>query len=142
MKLLRCANAAAGEYGQPPLYETSATMSPVEMKRQDTIRRLDNNIKRVRVPDESLRAGVDAQAEAEKKKEDGEMMMTAACHVSIGWALKAPENGALEKLKSRGGGDDGEFGIRVESVKVKMGNGISVIALSEKRDSSNGIIER
>ena len=86
--------------------------------------------------DEILQDGLKEKSKAEKEEED----IVTAFHVSIGWALKAPEEGASEKLKNLGADSKG-FEIRVDNVKVKMGNGISVIPLTENRDSSNGIIE-
>ena len=87
--------------------------------------------------DGSLREGSEARMEAEKETDE----MAASFHVSIGWALKPPEEVVLgEWTRLDGDGEEG-FEIKVENVKVKMGNGVSMIALSEKRESRNGILE-
>ena len=130
LKLLKASNAAAGEFGQPPLYATTETQADYEKTNQKP------RAKRVRLGGGDFRDGLAAKAEVDKEDEE----MVGAFHFSIGWTLKAPDERTVERLKDVTAASKG-FDIRVENVKVKMGNGVSVIPLTEKRDSSNGIIE-
>lgn len=137
--LLGAANDAAREYGQGLLYsDAGAHAGGLGM---------GGKSKKVKMPDGNGKDN--AETENEEKPADYTSMLQA-CHISIAWSLTAPSQILVDQLKAldaaaaaAAGDSSTAFEISVSEVKVKMGNGISVIPLAgNKRDGGNGIVER
>lgn len=61
-------------------------------------------------------------------------------HVSIAWSLARPLEESITWLGSRSD-EDFNFCFTVSSVKVKIGNAVTALALSSKLETSNGIVD-
>ena len=130
-KLLYATNRTAEEFGQPPLYE-SAPLASTKQQRMPKMRKRG-----------TARGGLNNLARGsiwpvEEKIED----LSAHFHISIAWTLEAP---AEDDCKDGGFGaqfglDDRGLDVSVETLKAKIGNITSSIALSARIDTVNGIL--
>ena len=66
--------------------------------------------------------------------------MSSSFHVSIGWTLDDPTPDMRQILNTSGISFEA-IKVGVNTVKVKVGNGITAISLANKIDDSNKIIE-
>ena len=66
--------------------------------------------------------------------------MSSSFHISIGWTLAAPTQDMRQILNTTGISFQA-VKVEVNTVKVKIGNGITAISLASKIDDSNKIIE-
>ncbi|KAI4192250.1 MAG: hypothetical protein LQ346_004397 [Caloplaca aetnensis] len=82
-----------------------------------------------------------AVAHGRSQPSETEEDASAHFHISIGWTLKEPIQGRLEEetIGNIAGRMPLSLELRVQMVKVKVGNGIVAIALSTKAVESNGI---
>lgn len=60
-------------------------------------------------------------------------------HISIGWSLTTPSKESLQEVKDSELSAEA-FTIPVTKLKVKMGNGVIVLDLAERREARSGII--
>lgn len=70
----------------------------------------------------------------------GQDDLSSNFHISIAWSLNPPSNDSSVKLENEIDARDIAFQLHVSSVKVKIGNGVTAIALASKVETSNGII--
>ena len=68
--------------------------------------------------------------------------MTPYFHISIGWSLKQPLKETEGKLDSQDRTQSICQGISVDSVKVKVGNTVTTMALPTKVDAYKGFLDR
>ena len=66
--------------------------------------------------------------------------MSSSFHISIGWTLDDPTQDMRQILNTTGIKFEA-IKVEVNTVKVKVGNGITAISLASKIDSSHKIIE-
>ena len=66
--------------------------------------------------------------------------MSSSFHISIGWTLDAPTQDMRQILNTTGISLEA-MKVEINTVKVKIGNGITAISLASKIDDSNKIIE-
>ena len=130
-KLLHLLNQTVTDYGQPPLY-TDSLQTPVDGQSR---KRQAGNVGRRK---ETRRAASSFSISGMRTHID--MDMSSSFHISIGWTLGAPPQGLRERLDSTGI-DLQAIKLDVNTVKVKIGNGITAISLANKIDNSNRIIE-
>lgn len=67
--------------------------------------------------------------------------MTSHFHVSIGWSLTRPCENMLAELKSITNDPLFPFRFSIDSLKVKIGNAVTAIALPSKVEAVNSIID-
>ena len=67
--------------------------------------------------------------------------VSSSFHISIGWTLDAPTQDLRERLINTDMDFQG-ITIDINTVKVKIGNGITAISLAKKIETTNRIIER
>lgn len=130
-KLLHLSNRTVTSFGQPPLYIDSQQSSVDGQSRK----RQAGNVGRSK---ESRRAA--SSSATNRTEPPNDLDMSSSFHVSIGWTLSAPTQGMRERLNSSGI-DSRAIKFDVNTVKVKIGNGITAISLAVKIDNSNKIIE-
>lgn len=130
-KLLRTSNTIAEAFGQPPLYTdvypSSTTNNPVKRGHGD------NN---------GSSLGGNRHAEGNERAAKSAIPtpdISSYFHVSIGWSLEGPMEGAkledIFKEQSIGGT------LSIDAVKVKIGNTVIVIPLSSSLDTSSAVLE-
>ena len=132
-KLLHVSNQTAKEFGQPPLY-TDWLQPSVDTDRPSRKRHLGNPGR----SKETTRAA--ASGHITRPAPSSYADMSSSFHVSIGWTLDAPSQTLRERLNTTGI-DFQAIKIDVNTVKAKIGNGITAIPLAVKIDNSNRIIE-
>ncbi|KAL8978336.1 MAG: hypothetical protein Q9205_006050 [Flavoplaca limonia] len=132
-KLLQALNQAAQTLDQPCLYvaqESPAAPVAKNRRRSSPNERRGNKAKPVIFEEHMV----------EKSGSHSHEDMSAHFHISIGWTLQNPEE--------KSGEVEGDFGtqssigidIPIETVKVKIGNGIVVLPLASKTAETNGIV--
>ena len=131
-RLLRASNMAAQAFGQPWLYSeakgilvepnlTKSTKRPKQHRNRD-------------VPREQETAASERDC-AEQSD------VSSSFHISIGWSLDEPAESMNEKLDGITDYELSELSLEVNSIKVKIGNAITVISLISEVACSNGIIQ-
>lgn len=132
-KLLHISNAVAQAYGQPPLYTDHLTDSTRSLKRRKKIGETsgNNNSSPQRVSN-----GTDI---GNKISRDD---MSSHFHISIGWLLVQPLKEVEEKLESLGTQRFSDYTLKVNAIKVKIGNAVTTISLLSKMDGFKAFLER
>lgn len=130
-KLLHLSNQTVTSFGQPPLYINSQQSSVNDQSRK----RQAGSVGRSK---EIRRAASSSTTSRTETLND--LDMSSSFHISIGWTLGVPTQGMRERLNSSGI-DSQAIKLDVNTVKVKIGNGITAISLAAKIDNSNKIIE-
>ena len=128
-RLLRVSNQAALDFGQPSLY----TSSPQAGNR--LAGRGRSHRARVGRGRGDLR-GTALLAPRPTPVPD----QSSSFHISIAWSLKPPSTELQAALTSVGASALAALSFHVESLKVKIGNTISVFQLSTKARASKGIL--
>ena len=129
-KLLQIANETAAEYGQPLLYAHSSHVRMNDREEMRSARPAHKTNSRRSAP-QPLQASSAAVSKDRPSDDFG-------FHISIAWTLEAPSESMLAKVEETATGFD-PFKVEISSVKVKMGNGIHVVPLTEARESCSGI---
>lgn len=130
-KLLHLSNQTVTSFGQPPLYIDSQQSSVDGQSRKCEA----GNVGRSK----EARRGASSPA-ISRPETPYDLDMSSNFHISIGWTLGVPTQGMRERLNSSGI-DSQAIKFDVNTVKVKIGNGITAISLAAKIDNSNKIIE-
>lgn len=130
-KLLHLSNQTVTDFGQPPLYTNSLQSSADAQSRK----RQAGNGGRSKG---TTRAAASSSMSLSGPSSD--MDMSSSFHISIGWTLSAPTESLRERLNTTGI-DFQAIKVDVNTVKAKIGNGITVISLAKKIDTLNKIIE-
>ena len=130
-KLLHLSNQTVTDFGQPLLYTDSPQSSADGQSRK---RKAGNGGRskgttRAAAPSSMGRSGP-----------SNDMDMSSSFHISIGWTLGAPAESLKERLNTTGI-DFQAIKVDVNTVKTKIGNGITAISLATKIDTLNKIIE-
>lgn len=130
-KLLHLSNRTVTEFGQPSLYTDSlqSSLDGHSRKRQAGNVGRSNKI-----------TGAAGSASTSHSGPSNHIDMISSFHISIGWTLDAPSQG-LRDIVNTTGIDFRDIKVDVNTVKVKIGNGITAISLGTKIDNSNRIIE-
>ena len=132
-KLLRMSNTAVQRFGQPTLYtdpQPSRATHPMYPQAHKNPRK------------DSTRSGLASSKDSVSHIELANYVdASTSFHVSIGWTLRTPSDSLSMKLK-HASYDFQAMKIRVDSVKVKIGNSITSIPLASKIDTSHTIIEK
>ena len=121
-KLLRFSNTTAQSYGQLPLYEKECS----QKRRAKTL-----GAPKDRQPLSSSTSHLQAAT-----YDDAEI---SSFHISVGWTLKAPSPPLIERLGTFVNDVRG-LEVPVNAVKIKIGNAISVIPLTQKVEIANRIL--
>lgn len=131
-KLLHLSNQTVADLGQPPLYTDLAQYSAdgQTRKRQAGGRGRSKET-----------TGAVASSSLSRSEPSTKIDFSSSFHVSIGWTLGVPAQGLRERLNATGI-ESQALTVDVNTVKVKVGNGITAISLATKIDSSNKIIEK
>lgn len=131
-KLLHLSNQTITDFGQPPLYidllQYSANRQSRE--RQAGNRGRSKQFAKAAVSSSTTRSGPSKDID-----------MSSSFHISIGWTLGAPAQRLRERLSTIGI-DFRSLKVDVNTVKVKIGNGITAVSLAKKIEPSNRIIEK
>ena len=130
-KLLHLSNQTAMSFGQPLLY-TDSLQSSTDGQSQ---KRQAGNVGHSR---ETRRAA--SSSSISRSGPCNDMDMSSSFHLSIGWTLSAPSQGLRERLSTTGI-EFQAIRVGVNTIKVKIGNGITAIPLEMKIENSNKIIE-
>lgn len=126
-KLLEASNEVAGKHEQPCLY-VSQEVTVASSPRHSAHRARGSSSKRRK---SFAHSGPSDSFQRPRLYEDA----SAHFHVSIGWTLEKPcEASPIEEVIKQG------LGINIRAIKVKVGNGLAVIALASELTESNGII--
>ncbi len=132
-RLLTPSNTIARNFNQPCLYVSQqASIAPNASGRTGG----QGQVKRGKHTRQSY-AVAHGRAQPSETDEDA----SAHFHISVAWTLKEPLQGGLEKVTSvnNTGVVPSSLELHIQMVKVKVGNGIMAIALSNKAVESNGI---
>lgn len=131
-KLLHVSNRTVAYFGQAPLYTNLLQDSHdgQSRKRQAANRGRSKETTRITAPSSVNHSGL-----------SNDIDMSSNFHVSIGWTLGDPTQGLNERLDTTGI-DFQNLKVDVNTVKVKIGNGITAVSLATKIDSSNKILEK
>ena len=130
-KLLHLSNQTVVSFGQPPLYTDLLQYSASGQSRK---RQAGNEYRW-----KETRAAASSFVIPSGPSHD--IDLSSNLHISIGWTLGAPTERLRERLNCTGV-DFQTLKIDVNTVKVKIGNGITAVSLSTKIDSANKIIEK
>ncbi len=130
-KLLHLSNQTVLDFGQPSLY----TVLPQSSVDGHTRKRQAGN---VGYSKNTTEAAVSSSMSHSGPLDD--MDMSSSFHISIGWTLGAPRQDLRERLHATGVDFQG-IKIDVNTVKVKIGNGITAIPFTTKIENLNKIIE-
>ena len=115
-------------FGQPTLYIDSSVYSQNRKRQAVTVSRL----KRAK--------GGPSSSSISHSGTSNDVDMSSSFHISIGWALAAPTQ-EMKQILDRTGIRFEAIKVGVNTVKVKIGNGITAISLESKIEESNKIIE-
>lgn len=129
-KILKASNETSTAFGQLPLYSQPRVPSDIVSSHSSKMS------KRASGTGSSIQI-VSVEPTPPKKIED----KSSHFHVSIGWTLGPPPKAVVNQLRELANADK-PFHIEVTAVKLKIGNNISVVSLSPKTETSNGIIGR
>ena len=125
-KLLRASNGVAEDYGQPSLYvEPGVSTTPISASRSYRPGKSITGSKGTRTRRKSL---------AYSQPSETLMDASARFHVSFGWTLQKPP-----EIPS-GGIEGRALDVAIRAVKVKVGNGVEMIALDSNIVDPLGII--
>lgn len=125
-KLLQFSNQTATAFGQPLLYTDSLQSLPDAQSRK---RQAGNRGRSKEI--------TGAAASSFMNNTD----VSSSFHISIGWTLDASTQNVRERLNSTSMDIQG-ITIDINTVKVKIGNGITAISLARKIEAANKIIEK
>ena len=78
----------------------------------------------------------------EEEEEVSRADMTSYFHISIGWSLKRPLRETEEKLDNLDHVHSIGQGISIDSLKVKIGNTVTTMALPTKADAHKAFLEK
>ena len=131
-QLLRISNGVVQIFGQPPLYADSqpppqANDPPGHKIRQRGLLK--------------TASGSSSHAFPAQMAAVNHLDVSSSFHISIGWTLTAPSKSLVEKLDSASH-DFKTVKVGINTVKAKIGNGITSMFLVSKIDTSNRIIEK
>ena len=132
-KLLRASNQAAQTLNQPCLYVTQDSPAvPVtkNRRRSSTNKQEGSEVRSVDFEEHMVK----------KSSSHGHEDMSDRFHISIGWTLQNPEEKSGEVEGDFGTQSLIEIDIPIETVKVKIGNGLVVLPLTCKTGETNGIV--
>ncbi len=131
-KLLCVSNRTAIAFKQPPLY-TEQLPSSMDDHPQKLGQPSVTGVARGKIPssDSPSQKGF---------SDDKELDVSSKFHFSIGWVLKAPFQGMMWKLNNVCEDQTTHFQVSVNTVKVKVGNGITAVPLTSIVEASRGII--
>jgi hypothetical protein len=119
-KLLRTSNRSLAVFGQPPLYETTAT-SPQQVTGEKHAGRTYKQVEKPAVTGDS--ASVD---------------YSHCFHVSIAWSLKEPSTEDKQKVADMDLRSLSALRIKFSSVKFKIGNVVTSKAFPVRNEDSIG----
>ena len=123
-KLLHLSNQTVVSFGQPSLYTD-----------------LSVGDSQVGIVSRSKKAkGGPSSSSIGRSGTSSDVDMSSRFHISIGWTLNAPTQDVRQILNTTGISFQA-IKVEVNTVKVKIGNGITGISLANKIDDSNKIIE-
>ena len=131
-KLLQFSNQTATAFGQPPLYTDPLQSLPDAQSRK---RQAGNRGRSKEV------TGAAASSFMNRFGSINYSDVSSSFHISIGWTLDAPTQELRERLNGTGMDFRGII-IDINTVKVKIGNGITAIPLAKKIETANRIIEK
>ncbi len=133
-KLLRVSNETAKAFKQPPLYTEQLPPGMDDGSRKLSQRSVTGKTAREK--------GSSTGSHSQKGlSSDKDLDMSPNFHISIGWMLKAPSQDMVLTLNSVSVEQSAGFQVSVDTVKVKIGNGVIVVPLSSKKKLSGGIID-
>ena len=119
-RLLQISNETVKAFKQPPLYTE----------------RISSGINEVSGKlDQSAHTSFQKGLPSEKDPD-----MSSRFHFSIGWTLKTPYQGENLQPDSVVEKEARSLGVFVETVKIKIGNGITAVPLTSMAGASGGII--
>ena len=121
-KLLQISNQAVTGFGQPSLYTDSLQSFPDSQPRK-------------------RQAGNRGRSKEITGAAASYTDMSSSFHISIGWTLDASSQDLRERLNNTAIDFQG-ITIDINTVKVKIGNGITALSLARKIDTVNKIIEK
>ena len=127
-KLLHLSNRTVAGFGQPSLY-TDSSVDGQNRKSQAGIVSRSKKAK-----------GGPSSSSISRFEASNDVDMSSSFHISIGWTLAAPTQDMRQILNTTGISFEA-IKVEVNTVKVKIGNGITAISLASKIDESNKIIE-
>ena len=127
-KLLHLSNRTVVGFGQPSLY-TDSSVNGQTWRSQAVIVSRSKRAK-----------GGPSSSSISRSGASSDVDMSSSFHISIGWTLDAPTQDMRQKLNTTGVNFEA-IKIEVNTVKVKIGNGITAVSLASKIDDSNKIIE-
>lgn len=133
-KLLQASNLAAQTLNQPRLYVTQdSPAAPVakNMRRSSANKQRGSKAKSVTFEEQVVE-----KSGSQSHEED----MSDRFHISIGWTLQNPEGKSGEVVGDVGTNSSIELEIPIETVKVKIGNGIVVLPLASITAETNGMV--
>lgn len=125
-KLLHLSNQTVTDFGQPPLYTDSLQSST------------DGQSRKRQAGNGSRSKGITGAAASSSMTRSGpstDIDMSSNFHISIGWTLGAPTHGLRERVNATGI-EFQAIKVDINTVKAKIGNGITAISLATKIDTS------
>lgn len=125
-------NTVARKFNQPCLYLSQKTPIAPKLKAKNGGQGQFKRGRHTRQPE--------ARAHAISQPSETDEDASAHFHISIGWTLEKPLQGRPEEATVDVVGQAPlDLGLHVQTMKVKVGNGIVVIPLLTKAVESNGI---
>lgn len=133
-KLLRVSNETAMAFKQPPLYTEQLPPGMDDGSPKLSQRSVTGKT----APAKGSSTGSHSQ---KGPPSDHDLDVSPNFHISIGWMLKAPSQNMVLMLNRVSVEQSEGFQFPVDTVKVKIGNGVIDVPLSSKEKLSGGIIE-